>query len=44
MRDGIALACERQQALLVLRGIPDFYGLFGYADVMDVTEHAVERA
>jgi len=44
MRDGIALAAERRQALLVLRGIPDFYHHFGYVDVMEVTEHAIERA
>ena len=44
MRDGVAFARERRQALLVLRGIPDFYGRFGYADVMEVTEHVVERA
>jgi predicted acetyltransferase len=42
MRNSVAVACERQQALLVLRGIPDFYGRFGFADVMEVTEHAVE--
>jgi GNAT superfamily N-acetyltransferase len=44
LRDGTALAAARRQALLVLRGIPDFYHRFGYADVMEVTEHAVERA
>lgn len=44
MRDGVAFAVARRQALLVLRGVPDFYGRFGYADVMDVTEHFVERA
>lgn len=43
MRDGIAVAVARRQALLVLRGIPDFYHRFGYADVMEVVEHGVER-
>jgi GNAT superfamily N-acetyltransferase len=42
MWSSIAFARERQQSLLVLRGIPDFYGRFGFADVMEVTEHAVE--
>jgi GNAT superfamily N-acetyltransferase len=43
MRDAVALAASRRQALLVLRGIPDFYHRFAYADAMEVTEHAVER-
>jgi GNAT superfamily N-acetyltransferase len=43
MRDGIAYASARGQTLLVLRGIADFYGRFGYGDVMEVTEHVVDR-
>jgi GNAT superfamily N-acetyltransferase len=43
MRDGIAHASARCQTLLVLRGIAGFYVRFGYADVMEVTEHVVER-
>jgi len=43
MRDGVTRASARGQTLLVLRGIADFYHQFGYADVMEVTEHAVER-
>jgi predicted acetyltransferase len=43
MRDGIAYASARGQTLLLLRGIADFYGRFGYADVMDVTEHLVDQ-
>jgi len=43
MRDSVAFASARGQTLLILRGIADFYGRFGYADVMEVTEHAVDR-
>jgi GNAT superfamily N-acetyltransferase len=42
MRDSIDFARTRRQALLILRGIPDFYHRFGFTDVMEVTEHAVE--
>lgn len=44
MRDGVEHARARRQALVVLRGIPDFYHRFGYVDVMEVTEHLVDRA
>src|SRR5207248_966565 len=30
-------------ALLLLGGIPDFYDRFGYVDVLDIAQHAVER-
>jgi predicted acetyltransferase len=43
MRDSVAVASARGQALLILRGIADYYGRFGYADVMEVTEHLVDR-
>jgi GNAT superfamily N-acetyltransferase len=42
MRDSLDRARRGGQALLVLQGIPDFYHRFGYADVIDLTEHAVE--
>jgi len=42
MLDGVALARREEQALLVLRGIADYYGRFGYADVMETTEHCVD--
>jgi predicted acetyltransferase len=43
MRDSVVYASARGQTLLILRGIADFYGRFGYADVMEVTEHVVDR-
>ncbi|HEY3079170.1 MAG TPA: GNAT family N-acetyltransferase [Chloroflexota bacterium] len=44
MRDALAHGRERRQALLFLRGVADYYGRFGYADVMDTAEHGVEPA
>jgi GNAT superfamily N-acetyltransferase len=44
MRDATACARSRGQALLVLRGIADFYAAFGYVDVFETTEHAVDPA
>ena len=38
------LARERGDALLLLDGIPDFYGQFGYVDVVDNPDHAIERS
>lgn len=43
MRDSLAYAAARRQALLLLYGAPGYYPQFGYADVADVTEHDVER-
>jgi hypothetical protein len=44
MRDSTALARARGQALIVLRGIADFYGAFDYVDVFETTEHVVDPA
>ncbi|MGH2614569.1 MAG: GNAT family N-acetyltransferase [Thermomicrobiales bacterium] len=44
MRDAFAHAQARGQALLLLHGLADFYTPFGFADVFDATEHAVQRA
>jgi len=44
MRDSLRYGRARGQAVLFLRGIPAFYGRFGYADVMEATEHSVDRA
>ncbi|HEY3107238.1 MAG TPA: GNAT family N-acetyltransferase [Chloroflexota bacterium] len=44
LRDSTALARSRRQALIVLRGIADFYAAFGYVDVFETTEHAVDPA
>ena len=44
MRDAIALARSRQNALLLLDGIAHFYHRFGYIDVFDITDHTVNRA
>jgi predicted N-acetyltransferase YhbS len=42
MRDSVAYAVARRQALLFLYGAPGYYPQFGYADVADVTEHDVD--
>jgi GNAT superfamily N-acetyltransferase len=44
MRDSIELGRQRGQGVIVLRGIPDFYGAFGYVDVFETTEHVVDPA
>lgn len=44
MRDAIAFARSRQHALLLLDGIAHFYHRFGYSDMFDLTEHAINRA
>ncbi len=44
MRDAIAFARSRQNALLLLDGIAHFYHRFGYIDVFDLTDHAINRA
>ena len=41
MWDAVAQAEEREQALLLLFGVPGFYARFGYGDVADVAEHAI---
>lgn len=43
LSDAAAFARERGHGLLLLDGIPDFYHRFGYADVLDVARHAVDR-
>jgi predicted N-acetyltransferase YhbS len=42
MRDSVAYAAARRQALLFLYGASGYYPQFGYADVADVTEHDVD--
>ena len=44
MRDAIAYARSRQNALLLLDGIAHFYHRFGYSDMFDLTEHMISRA
>lgn len=41
MRDAITYATQRQDALLLLHGIPNFYAQFGYVNVLDSTVHAI---
>ena len=41
MRDAIAYATQRQYALLLLDGIPNFYSQFGYVNVLDRLQHAI---
>ena len=41
MRDAIAYATQRQDALLLLDGIPNFYAQFGYINVLDRMRHAI---
>jgi GNAT superfamily N-acetyltransferase len=43
MHDALNHARGRGQVLLLLHGLADFYKPFGFADVFDVTEHAVRR-
>jgi predicted acetyltransferase len=43
MRDSVKYASACGQTLLVLRGIADYYGRFGYIDVMEVTQHVIDR-
>lgn len=44
MRDAIAFARSRQNALLLLDGIAHFYHRFGYIDMFDITDHTINRA
>jgi hypothetical protein len=44
MHDATAYGRARGQALIVLRGIADFYAAFGYADVFETPEHALDPA
>ncbi len=44
MRDAIAYARARKQALLLLDGIARFYHRFGYIDMFDMTEQCISRA
>src|SRR5207245_5110128 len=41
MRDAITYATQRQHALLLLDGIPNFYSQFGYVNVLDRLQHAI---
>jgi GNAT superfamily N-acetyltransferase len=43
LRDAATYAEEHGHALLLLDGIPNFYQRFGFADVYDLTEHAIAR-
>lgn len=43
MNDAIAFAKAQGYALLLLDGIPNFYHRFGYADVLDLTDQAIDR-
>jgi GNAT superfamily N-acetyltransferase len=43
MRDAETFARGRGCALLMLHGLADFYGPFGYVDIFDATEHHVTR-
>jgi GNAT superfamily N-acetyltransferase len=43
MEEAIAFSLVRRRALLLLDGISGFYQRFGYADVLDITEHTVDR-
>jgi len=44
MRDALACASARGQAVLLLNGARHFYDPFGYIDIFDATVHRVERA
>ncbi len=44
MLDVIALATERRDALVLLDGVPDLYHRYGYANIMDFSEHVINRA
>jgi hypothetical protein len=44
MEDAIAEATRRGHGLLLLDGIPRFYGRFGFVDVWDLTEQTIDRA
>lgn len=44
MQDATRFARGLRYSLLLLGGISDFYHRFSYTDVLDITEHAVERA
>jgi GNAT superfamily N-acetyltransferase len=43
MNHAINIAQDKQYALLILAGIPNFYQQFGYVDIFDYTEHAFLR-
>ena len=43
MGDAIAESDERQHAMLLLSGIPNYYHRFGYADVLDITDQVIDR-
>ena len=42
--DALTFARERRHALLLLDGIPGFYRQFGYADVLESTQHHISLA
>ena len=44
MHDAISYAQEQHWALLLLFGLPNFYGQFGYADIGDIAQHTLDRA
>ena len=44
MRDAVAFARSRRNALLLLDGIAHFYHRFGYIDVFDLTDHTISRS
>lgn len=44
MRDALAVARAGEYQLLLLHGLADFYDPFGYVDIFDATEHAIDLA
>ncbi len=44
LADALALAQARSHALILLDGIPGFYQQFGYADVLEATQHHISLA
>lgn len=44
VEDALAFARERGHALILLDGIPGFYQQFGYADVLESTQHHINVA
>ena len=43
LEDAIRFACDQGHALLLLGGIPNFYHQFGFVDIFDGVEHAIDR-
>ena len=43
MEDAIAYATRREQALLLLDGVPNFYSRFGYTDIFDQAALGIDR-